>query len=107
MISFRNRILVITALLFASTACTNEKAKSTLDSAQDMFSNRPITATPDVYMITLASPALLTVSSKTKDGWQVPADAKAKVLAEQAELEKKLAAMSADIKVIYKYWPRC
>lgn len=105
MFRLRSSIIVcsIVSLILVNTACSRNKAVTEQQSTADMFSNRPVNATPDLFVITLKSPPLLTVSTKTKDGWQVPADAKNQILAEQAALEAKIAAISTDIKIVYRY----
>lgn len=107
MISLRSRILVISISFLALTnfvACTNGKSLTSTDSpTADIFSNRQIGAVDDLYLVTLTSPPILAVSTKTKSGWKVPATAKARLLNEQAKFEEKLKAIAPDAKIIYRY----
>lgn len=100
------RSLVTAALTIGlSTACTrqekpvNEPEKSTAD----IFSNRQIGVVPELFIVTLQSPALLAVATRTPAGLQIPEDAKQAVLSEQAQFEQKLKSVAPQAQVIYKY----
>ncbi len=96
--------LLFIAVIAASTACTKSKPVSDQPADhQDIFSNRPIHAVPDVFVVTLNAPALLTVAKKTSNGWEIPASAKADVLNEQAQFEQKIKNISAQAQIIYRY----
>jgi subtilisin family serine protease len=96
--------IIALLLVSAITACTpNKKPASNEKSNADIFSNRPIQAVPDVYVVTLNSPALLAAGTKTAKGWNIPDSAKQAVLNEQAAFEKQLAQQLPDAKIIYRY----
>lgn len=95
--------LLLTALISFSVACTNSKPASNAGETKDIFSNRPINAVPDVVVVTLTAPALLTVATKGANGWNIPAQAKAEVLKEQSEFEAKLKSISPKAQIVYRY----
>lgn len=105
MISIRNRLSV---LFISSTlglaACTKVAPPITTNQpTNDIFSNRPITEVPDLYMVTLSEPPILEFSTKHKNGWYVPASAKARLLAEQTRFEESLKKLSPTAQVVYRY----
>lgn len=91
------------AAVLAFSGCTNKEKSSSEKATADLFSNRSINSVPDLYLVTLQNPALLTVGKAGPNGWEIPADAKAKVIAEQDAFRKKLALISPDIEVFYSY----
>ncbi|MBX3022964.1 MAG: S8 family serine peptidase [Bdellovibrionales bacterium] len=102
--TLRNRILVLSITILATgTACSNDKVVNDVKSTADMLSDRPIVPTAELFVVTLNSPALLTVSKKTANGWETPPAAKQQLLEEQAEFLRKLAALSSEAKVVYQY----
>lgn len=84
-------------------ACTQQKPESTLKSDADIFSNRPIGAVPDVFVVTLDAPALLSVAEKSATGWQISDEMKSAVNNEQAAFEQKLKTVSPDAQIVYRY----
>lgn len=90
-------------LVACTVACSKNIQKSNVQSSADIFSDRPITATPDLFVVTLSQPALLTTGHRGANGWEIPEAAKQAVLAEQAAFEKQLAQIAPDAKVVYKY----
>lgn len=87
-----------------SIACSKSKPESNPgQSGGDLFANRPIGVVPELIVVTLQSPALLSVAKPTPAGLEIPADARASVLQEQANFEQKLKSISPQAQVIYKY----
>lgn len=97
------QLSTLVAIALGLIACTPSKPTSLAKNGADIFSDRPIESTADVFVVTLNSPALLKVSHKTKAGWQVPAASKQQILDEQREFEAKLLALSPESKVVYRY----
>ncbi|NJL24991.1 MAG: S8 family serine peptidase [Calothrix sp. SM1_5_4] len=94
---------VITAL--STTACSLKKApeKQKPPSTVDIFSDRPIGPSADVFVVTLNSPALMSVASRSAQGWKVAEADKTKVLQEQAEFERQLKEKAPDAQVLFRY----
>jgi minor extracellular serine protease Vpr len=85
-------------------ACTQEKMSSTPGGAKDgIFSDRPIGAAPDLYVITLSSPPLLSVAKKTAKGLTIADKDKQALLNEQAVFETALKQVAPEAVVIYRY----
>lgn len=90
--------------LVGITACTHKKTDSHINSidskdASKLISNQPTPASQGLFLIEFKNPALL---ENAIDG-KVDANRKTELLAEQAEMEKKLLELSPDIKIIYRY----
>ncbi len=93
-------------ILTVNAACTQKTEKPVSEPGQpsaDIFSNRAIGVVPELFIVTLKSPALLAVAKATPGGLQIPEDAKQTVLAEQAQFEQKLKSVAPQAQVIYKY----
>lgn len=93
----------IALLAMATAACSNNKPLNKAQSTADMLSDRPIVPGAELFVVTLSEPALLTVSKKTATGWDVPADAKKKLLAEQSKFLTKLGELKTFARVVYQY----
>lgn len=103
-----NSSLIFAGLLaFALTACTNtNKDKPISESGPtsgDIFSNRPIGVVPQLFIVTLQSPALLKAAQVTPGGVQIPESAKQAVLQEQLQFEQKLKSVAPQAQVVYRY----
>lgn len=89
------------------TGCGQSQSVSAIKSGSsndsDIFSNRPIAPRPQVLTVHLSSPALLTVSRKTANGWVIPPAAKQRILAEQEAFISRVKGIKADIQVLYTY----
>lgn len=100
----RSVILFFITSGVALSGCTRAKVQAASDKpSENIFSNRPITAMPDLTVVTFKSPALLQVATKTKRGWVIPANAKAQVLADHTGFEKKLKSVAPDAQIVYRY----
>lgn len=105
-LNFRTNLMGFAALLLiANTACTPQgKPVSDAPKADaDLFSNRPIGAVPELFIVNLQAPALLKVAQRTPGGMIIPEDAKQAVLQEQMQFEQKLKSVAPQAQVIYKY----
>ncbi len=91
-------------LIIGLSGCTKTKDTSQKpnDSA-DIFSNRPVGAVPDLFVVTLDAPPLLVAGTKGSSGWQIPADAKKALLDEQSLFEQKVKDVSPQAQIIYRY----
>ncbi len=96
---------VVGALITINVACTQNKPTSASPEKNpaDLFSNRQIGVVPELFVVTLESPALLAVAKMTPAGLEIPAEAKAKVLEEQSQFEQKIKAVAPQAQVIYRY----
>ena len=84
--------------------CTKSKPISEPTSpSADIFSDRPINAVPDLFVVTLKSTALLKAAERTASGYKIPAAAKDALLTEQFDFEKKLKSIAPTASVIYRY----
>lgn len=102
--AFRQISSVVLIASFAITGCTKNKPSS--DAGQptaDIFSNREIISVPDLYLVTLNEPALLTFGNPQDPDWAPPEEAKNKLIAEQNTLEQKLKVISPDITILFRY----
>lgn len=85
-------------------ACTGNKDASNVSGPRaDLFANRPIDIVPDLYVVTLQAPALLSIAKATPAGLEIPADAKQTVLDEQAQFEQKLNSLAPQAQIVYRY----
>lgn len=99
----RKNIFVLSALALTLAACQPKGNSADPGESADIFGNRAIEAVPDMYVVTLKSPPILAVATKTAHGWNVPANAKQKILNEQAKFEAQLKTLAPDAKIIYRY----
>jgi subtilisin family serine protease len=96
------RIGVATAIATALGCSSNRNETSNLTPTADIFSNRAIAVVPDLFMVTLPAPALLTTAKMTPAGLEInPAD-KLAVLNEQASFEQKLKAVAPQAQIVYR-----
>lgn len=97
-------IILGLAAVAGVSACSPSKPVSELTSpTNEIISDRPIKAVPDLFVVILSQPALLTVAEKTPNGLQIPAAARDAVMAQQTDFEEKLKAISSDIHIVYRY----
>ena len=105
--SFRKSVIasVITSLTIVGVGCTKNKNSSILISPMaGIFSDRPIhNLIPELYIVTLASPALLTTIQKNGNGRTIPQEALEAVIRDQNRLEERLKAISPFIRIVYRY----
>lgn len=94
--------IVFGAALIANFGCT-PKSITTDTTAIDIFSNRPVQAEADLYVITLQKPPLLKVAKKTPGGWQISEQDKQELLSEQSSFEQSLMARAPQAQVIYRF----
>ncbi len=99
----RGWILALVALISLSSCSQSKVEISKPEASQDIFSDRPLAPVPDLFVLTLTSPALLKVAHKSRQGLVIPENAKNAVLKEQSEFQKKLKDISPDIQIIYNY----
>jgi minor extracellular serine protease Vpr len=99
-LGFSITVLALTQLL----ACTkNKPVNNTQSPTADVFSNRPIVAVPDLYIVTLASPPILKIATKGKSGWIVPDAGKKAILDEQTQFEQKIKTLAPGAEIVYRY----
>lgn len=99
-------LLAVTTVIAGCSQNNKASFSPALNSNQDdsqIFSNRPIASRPQLFTVHLSQPALLTVGQKTAQGWQIPSEAKAQILAEQEAFIAKARALSPDVQVLYRY----
>lgn len=95
---------LIGVLLVTLGGCTNQKpASDPGSSSADIFSNRPIGAVPELFIVTLQSPALLQAARVTPAGIEIPEGAKQAVIQEQSQFEQKLKSLAPQAQVVYRY----
>ncbi len=98
------KFLTLTALTLLATACTrNNTGLDQPQNTSDIFSNRPIGSMKTVAILTLSEPPLLKVATKTALGWNIPLEAKTKLLVQQTAVEASLKKISPDISVLFRY----
>ncbi len=99
------RIGMTAFLLHSVLACTGPQSPSTpSEHSADLISDRPIGIVPEMFVVTLNSPALLKTAKRTADGgWEIPPEAKAAVQEEQAQFEQKLKSLAPQAQIVYRY----
>lgn len=97
-------ISVSLAAAISLVGCTKQKVESAAgEKSADIFSDRPISSVADLTLVTLNAPPLLVAGKKTARGWEIPNEAKRRVLNEQADFEAKLKQFAPDAKIVYRY----
>lgn len=102
----KHLLFFVAVATVAMSGCGNQKVGNINGDgplSDEIYSNRPIAARPQVVTVHLSKPALLAVGKKTAKGWVIAEADKQAVLNEQAALIATTQKADPTAKVLYQY----
>ena len=104
---YRSNTISMLAILLTSLFASCSRVSSLPEQAKsifgDIFSNRPQSKEQLIAIVRLPGKSLLETATRDGRKTEIDPDAKLALEAEQKELETRLAALSPDIKILYRY----